>query len=346
MDLKKIQEFFYGIVRKISGLHRKKHLRRIIIKSGLFDPAYYAERNPDVRQAGAEPLKHYLCHGFKEGRNPSAKFDTGYYLTANPDVLKSGMNPLLHYILHGIREGRSPVPPKVIESHSGALNRMNPESELKTLHVDYTIKVVFPLSLQSELFSPPGTPDPKLNYFDEVYLLTRKTESTWLSPILEKLWNLNIEARVVEVINGAHLPHLYEYNQYARLPAGAEHSPPWEKVQGKKAIGSPEAWGLLKTWRMVLRDAQTKGCERILIFSDPITHESAEGQISSFIVKSEDYHAVGIDGTSIPLILEGLEKFDRTVGHVLMEVYGNRINECTAMAAHILKASEKQNRRR
>ena len=80
--------------------------------SGLFDSAYYLQENPDVAQAGASPIDHYLDHGWKEGRNPSASFSSAMYLEHNPDVLRMGMNPLLHFVQHGQREGRvvHPVP--------------------------------------------------------------------------------------------------------------------------------------------------------------------------------------------------------------------------------------------
>jgi hypothetical protein len=36
--------------------------------SGMFDPNVYLELNPDVKAAGIDPYKHYLMHGYKEGR--------------------------------------------------------------------------------------------------------------------------------------------------------------------------------------------------------------------------------------------------------------------------------------
>jgi len=78
--------------------------------SGLFDPAYYLNRYPDIRDAGINPLKHYLIFGWKEGRDPSGKFDTKYYLITNPDVKQAGINPLLHFLYFGKKEGRRPVP--------------------------------------------------------------------------------------------------------------------------------------------------------------------------------------------------------------------------------------------
>ncbi|KAA0122190.1 hypothetical protein CIW48_19525 [Methylobacterium sp. P1-11] len=83
--------------------------RPSIVKVRLpgFDPVYYLNAYPDVHVAGLNPLDHYLRHGWKEGRDPSAGFSTSGYLAANPDVAASGHNPLVHFVNTGLAEGRS-----------------------------------------------------------------------------------------------------------------------------------------------------------------------------------------------------------------------------------------------
>ncbi|MFB1487474.1 MULTISPECIES: hypothetical protein [unclassified Thiocapsa] len=71
-----------------------------------FDCSYYLTSNSDVRDAGIDPLTHFLECGWREGRNPSRFFDTDYYLAKYPDVAAAGINPLLHFIRAGAREGR------------------------------------------------------------------------------------------------------------------------------------------------------------------------------------------------------------------------------------------------
>lgn len=56
------------------------------------------------------PLCHYLFRGYRLGLNPSAAFDTDWYLSANPDVANAGLNPLIHYLRAGRFEGRLPRP--------------------------------------------------------------------------------------------------------------------------------------------------------------------------------------------------------------------------------------------
>jgi hypothetical protein len=66
-----------------------------IRRARLFDPAFYLERYADVRQAGIDPLRHYLLHGAAEGRKPHPLFEPDYYLARCPG--DSG-NPLLHFL--------------------------------------------------------------------------------------------------------------------------------------------------------------------------------------------------------------------------------------------------------
>ncbi|WJI08606.1 glycosyltransferase [Methanobacterium sp. CWC-01] len=77
-----------------------------IRKNHLFNIGYYLQNNGDVRVSGADPLLHYLYHGYQEGRNPHPQFDTKYYTQTYPDVQKSKLNPLIHYSLYGKKEKR------------------------------------------------------------------------------------------------------------------------------------------------------------------------------------------------------------------------------------------------
>ena len=74
----------------------------------LFDSAYYLQSNPDVAASQANPLVHYHAQGAFEGRLPHPLFDTAYYLSMNPDVRDAGKEPLLHFLTAGAREGRDP----------------------------------------------------------------------------------------------------------------------------------------------------------------------------------------------------------------------------------------------
>ena len=71
--------------------------------STFFDSKYYKQENPEI---SGDLAKHYYYFGYKEGRNPSEKFDNDYYLDVNKDVKDAGINPLIHYIKNGKKENR------------------------------------------------------------------------------------------------------------------------------------------------------------------------------------------------------------------------------------------------
>ena len=68
--------------------------RRIIRASPYFDPEWYLDRHSDLRDAGVDPLEHFVRHGESEGRDPGPDFDTDGYLWLNPAASGSA---LTHY---------------------------------------------------------------------------------------------------------------------------------------------------------------------------------------------------------------------------------------------------------
>jgi hypothetical protein len=71
-----------------------------------FDAAFYLGANPDVAEAGVDPLEHFLSAGWREGRDPSPRFSVRDYLEIYPDVAQAGLNPFVHYLRAGRAEGR------------------------------------------------------------------------------------------------------------------------------------------------------------------------------------------------------------------------------------------------
>ena len=68
----------------------------------FFDPDFYAAQYPDMRGDAHDLARHYHIHGWREGRNPAADFETAYYLKTNPELIDAGVNPLLHYAQIGV----------------------------------------------------------------------------------------------------------------------------------------------------------------------------------------------------------------------------------------------------
>ncbi|MHB2207718.1 glycosyltransferase [Methylobacterium sp. CM6257] len=66
----------------------------------LVDGPFYLAHNPDLRDAGVDPVAHYMASGWREGREPSPRFDTlAYCLTRG--ITYTTQNPLVHYVLTG-----------------------------------------------------------------------------------------------------------------------------------------------------------------------------------------------------------------------------------------------------
>lgn len=59
-----------------------------------------------MREAGIEPVEHFLKHGMDEGRNPNPHFDGAAYIKANPDIEAFPFGPFMHYVCFGFREKR------------------------------------------------------------------------------------------------------------------------------------------------------------------------------------------------------------------------------------------------
>jgi putative sugar O-methyltransferase len=80
--------------------------RNLLLQSILFDSEWYLSANPEVAEAGFDPVDHYLQFGAAEGRAPGPGFDPAWYLLRHRDVAAAGVPALLHYLQSGSREGR------------------------------------------------------------------------------------------------------------------------------------------------------------------------------------------------------------------------------------------------
>ena len=121
------------MLKKIKDYLKKKRIYWTIRRSGLFDREYYLRTNLDVARSCMNPIKHYIHHGWHEGRNPNQIFDTKWYLKTYLSVAKAGINPLYHYLKHGAGEGRDPSATfsarKYLTSHPDAVKSgLNPLS--------------------------------------------------------------------------------------------------------------------------------------------------------------------------------------------------------------------------
>jgi O-antigen biosynthesis protein len=79
-------------------------------RSGIFDPIFYLETNPDVAAQEINPLVHYLRGGWRERRSPHILFDIDYYFSQMPTGNGDETEPILHFLSEGWQEGKKPSP--------------------------------------------------------------------------------------------------------------------------------------------------------------------------------------------------------------------------------------------
>ena len=93
--------------------------------SPLFDAGFYRAQAEarGLALGDADPVAHYVAQGEAAGAAPHLLFDPGFYAARNPDVVAAGINLLAHYLDYGACEGRDPHPLvdlKLLRSQLGA----------------------------------------------------------------------------------------------------------------------------------------------------------------------------------------------------------------------------------
>lgn len=92
---------------KIKSQKELRKYKKLITNSNLYDKIYY--KNQFETLPDGDLLEYFILNGESENKNPSPYFDVKFYLESNPDVKEAGINPLIHYILFGEKEGRKIV---------------------------------------------------------------------------------------------------------------------------------------------------------------------------------------------------------------------------------------------
>ncbi len=87
-----------GFIQKIYNKVLHERDRLIIRRSGLFDSDFYLSTYSDVAASGMDPIKHFVCSGWKEARKPTNYFDVSSYVVEHPEVIRLGVNPFVHFI--------------------------------------------------------------------------------------------------------------------------------------------------------------------------------------------------------------------------------------------------------
>jgi GT2 family glycosyltransferase len=104
--LRRVQEKVKSVVQTLKRYRLAAWIIWTHRKTGVFDPEWYLQSNPDVREKRINPWWHFAMYGLYEGRAPHEGFDVAYYADNNQDIASAFTNPLLHYALWGYSENR------------------------------------------------------------------------------------------------------------------------------------------------------------------------------------------------------------------------------------------------
>lgn len=98
-----------------------------------FDPDWYLSKNPDVQQAGLDPLTHYIRHGWREGRRPIPDFSPSEYLAAHKELALGSQEPFLHWLLSGKPPNERLPPGKLPQGKPASVNPKAPQTAAEAL---------------------------------------------------------------------------------------------------------------------------------------------------------------------------------------------------------------------
>ncbi len=143
LKLLKLVRFFHLINKE---KYNEKRQIEIVKKSPLFDRKWYLSQNPDVKAKKIGAAKHYVKHGWKEGRNPSKDFDGNAYLQEYPELVAKNWCPLFHYEMlnksNNIKVNINTKEVKTIDNITNNNKLINTPCEIITKSMD---EIIFPI---------------------------------------------------------------------------------------------------------------------------------------------------------------------------------------------------------
>lgn len=86
----------------------QKKVYDLILGTRLFIGAHYLREYPDVKDAGMDPLEHFVIIGDAEGRTPNPFFNPNWY-RSQIGIALGGSNTLLHYSMVGDKQNIQPI---------------------------------------------------------------------------------------------------------------------------------------------------------------------------------------------------------------------------------------------
>jgi len=136
-------------------------------------------------------------------------------------------------------------------------------------------------------------------YFDNIYVLNLAKRPDKCIEVITRLRKHHIKAEIVYAVDGYNEENLKAYEKYKNAPLGAFGAHRLEKKYMRKMITSPGGWGVLKSKKMILKDALKKKYKRILILQDDvILIKDFHRRFESFVSKTgNDWKIIGLGAT-------------------------------------------------
>jgi glycosyltransferase involved in cell wall biosynthesis len=135
--------------------------------------------------------------------------------------------------------------------------------------------------------------------FDHIYVLNLGKRIDRRVEIIQKLKKYNIQAEIIEAVNGYTAENEKEFYDFYRQPLGGKGTHHLERTLKKKMISSPGAWGYLKTYKSIIGDARQNNYRKILCFDDDVLfHKSFEDELQkAFNQLPEDWKLLYLGAT-------------------------------------------------
>ena len=96
-------------------------LRRMMLRTDVFDAAFYLRDNPDIARAGGDPFAHFCSNGAYERRQPGPAFEPDFYIEQHPDFALRYATPIEDWLRYGRPKGWAgsgpPLYARWIEAH-------------------------------------------------------------------------------------------------------------------------------------------------------------------------------------------------------------------------------------
>ncbi len=86
----------------------KHRLRELLTATSLFNSGWYLQEYTDVRDAGVDPLEHFIDYGMDEGRSPTPLFSSQWYCSQCTSV--DGLGAFEHFLTFGSQRNIDPHP--------------------------------------------------------------------------------------------------------------------------------------------------------------------------------------------------------------------------------------------